>query len=212
MHRIEGVTIPDVLAASCRKAPERVVWLERLPESVRELEARWRVAAGEPFETPEAACSWVAPAMLRDGGTAVLKLAMPHWEGEHEIAGLRFWDGDPTVRLLAADERWGAMLLERCEPGTRLRELPEAEQDVVIAGLLRRLWRAPAALHGFRPLSEMAARWAEETMAAAADWPDAGILRAGLELFMALPRSASSAVLLATDLHAGNVLRAEREP
>ena len=33
------------------------------------------------------------------------------------------------------------MLLERCEPGTLLRELPEPEQDVVLAGLLRRLWR-----------------------------------------------------------------------
>ena len=35
------------------------------------------------------------------------------------------------------------MLLERCEPGTLLRALPEPEQDVVLAGLLRRLWRAP---------------------------------------------------------------------
>jgi len=43
------------------------------------------------------------------------------------------------------------MLMERCEPGTALRALPEFEQDVVIAGLLRRLWRAgsPAPLSAF---------------------------------------------------------------
>jgi streptomycin 6-kinase len=53
------------------------------------------------------------------------KIGMPHMEGEHEIDGLRFWDGDPTVRLLMADDDLGAMLLERCEPGTVLRALPE---------------------------------------------------------------------------------------
>ncbi len=59
-------------------------------------------------------------------------------EGEDEIRGLRFWDGDPTVRLLAADDQLGAMLLERCEPGTPLSVLPEPEQDVVLTGLLPR--------------------------------------------------------------------------
>ena len=38
----------------------------------------------------------------------------------------------------------GAMLLERCIPGTALSELPEPDQDSIIAGLLRRLWRKPA--------------------------------------------------------------------
>ncbi len=58
-------------------------------------------------------------------------------EGEHEIAGLRFWAGDPTVQVLDADDDLGAMLLERCKPGTALRELPETEQDAVLALLLR---------------------------------------------------------------------------
>lgn len=44
------------------------------------------------------------------------------------------------MRLLAADDDLGAMLLEQCIPGTSLRELPEPEQDVVLAGLLRRMW------------------------------------------------------------------------
>jgi len=33
-----------------------------------------------------------------------------------------------------ADDDLGAMLLERCEPGTPLRALSECEQDVVISG------------------------------------------------------------------------------
>ena len=42
--------------------------------------------------------------------------------------------------------------------------------------------------------------------------PDAGLVREGLRLFEELPRTAPVEVLLATGLHAGNVLRAEREP
>jgi streptomycin 6-kinase len=38
------------------------------------------------------------------------------------------------------------------------------------------------------------------------------LVQAGLRLFEELPRSSPTHVLLATDLHAGNVLRAQREP
>jgi len=180
--------------------------------TANELARRWSLTLGPPFEGGEGSGSWVAPATRADGTSAVLKLAVPHMEGEHEIQGLRFWDGDPTVRLLAADERAWALLLERCEPGTSLRELPEPEQDVVLAALLRRLWRPPPAVHPFRPLSALTASWSAETLADSASWPDAGIVRDGLRLFEELPRTATSDVLLATDLHAGNVLRAQREP
>jgi len=88
---------------------------------------------------------------------------------------------------------------------------PEPEQDVVIAGLLRRLWRRPVAPYAFRPLSAMTAHWAEETTAAAPRWLDAGLVQEGLRVFEELARPSADDVLLATDLHAGNVLRARRE-
>ncbi|HEX2443723.1 MAG TPA: aminoglycoside phosphotransferase family protein [Vicinamibacterales bacterium] len=139
----------------------REAWLQRLPEAIRELERRWSLTIGSPF--PDASCAWVAPVTLGDGGSAVLKVGMPHMEAREEIAGLRFWNGEPTVRLLDADERLDAMLLERCEPGTQLRSEPEAEQDRVIAALLRRLWRLPPEPGPFRPLSAMMAYWSSET-------------------------------------------------
>ena len=204
--------VPELLAASCRKGPKRAAWLARLPDAIRDLERRWSLTVGAPFDGKEATASWVAPAALPDGTSAVLKLGMPHMEAEHEIAGLRFWDGDPTVRLIEADDDLGAMLLERGEPGTLLRESPEPEQDTVIAGLLRRLWRRPPEPHPFRPLSDVMEHWSREAHAHAEQWPDAGVVREGLRLFIELPRSATEEVLLATDLHAGNVVRAQREP
>ena len=125
--------VSELLAASCRKGPRRAAWLERLPDTVGDLERRWALTVEAPFLGMEATASWVAPAVLADGMSVVLKVGMPHMEADHEIAGLRFWDGDPTVRLIEADDDLGAMLLERGEPGTLLRESPEPEQDTVIA-------------------------------------------------------------------------------
>ena len=175
------LNIPERLAASCRKTPERAAWLDRLPGTLHNLERRWSLTLGAPFAN-EVSCAWVAPVALANGTFAVLKLSMPHMEGEHELQGLRFWNGDPTVRLLQADEELGAMLLEHCEPGTTLRALAEPEQDLVIADLLRRLWRAPSAPHPFRPLSAMTDCWTNETLADVERWPDAALVREGLRL------------------------------
>jgi streptomycin 6-kinase len=208
------ITIPESLAETCRSKPERMAWLNGLPEAIRALQRRWTLSLGEPF-TREVSCAWVAPVVREDGSPAVLKLGMPHMEAAHEIEGLRFWDGEPTVRLLEADTQFNAMLIERCDPGTSLRELPEAEQDVVIARLLQRLWRVPAGAETFRPLSAMVARWVERveaTLAARAAWLDEGLVRAGLHALQQLAAERSDEVLLATDVHAGNVLRAQREP
>jgi streptomycin 6-kinase len=206
-----ALTIPGRLASAC-STPERAAWLVRLPDTLRELERRWSLKLGAPFDGEEVSCAWVAPVTLANGTSAVLKLGVPHMEAEHEIEGLRFWDGNPTVRLLQADDDLGAMLLERCEPGTVLRSLPECEQDVIIAALLRRLWRLPMAPHPFRPLSVMTAHWSNETLTDADQWPDAGLVREGLSLLKELPVTAPIEMLVATDLHAGNVLRAQREP
>ena len=204
--------VPARLAAACLGVPEREAWLDRLPDAVEVLKNRWSLAVGAPFDNADTSCAWVAPAVRSDGTRAVLKLGMRHMEGTHELEGLRFWDGDPTVRVLEGDADLNAMLLEACEPGTPLRHQSEPAQDVVIAGLLRRLWRRPRSPHPFRPLATMLEHWAEETQSAAGGWTDAGMVREGLTLFSELAAAASDDVLLATDLHAGNVLQAQREP
>jgi streptomycin 6-kinase len=207
-----GITIPTRLATACAKSVELSAWLAQLPGAVRDVQRRWSLTIETPFDGVEVSCSWVAPVILGDRTSAVLKISMPHMEGQHEIHGLRFWNGDPTVRLLASEDDLGAMLIERCAPGTALRSLPETDQDIVIARLLRRIWRVPSAPHSFRPLSRMIAYWSDETLAQAEHWADAGLVREGLRLFENLWQTAPSHPLLATDLHAGNVLRADREP
>jgi streptomycin 6-kinase len=121
-----------------------------------------------------------------------------------------------------------ALLLERCVPGTRLRDaLPEPERDVVVVGMLRRLWaradearRDGARAEGawpFRLLTEMCDEWADQFWRdyAAAPPPsriDPGLARDGIVLFRELPRTAANSVLLCTDLHSENILAARRAP
>ncbi|MEO2006347.1 MAG: aminoglycoside phosphotransferase family protein [Candidatus Poribacteria bacterium] len=204
------ITVPPNLAETCSSSADRRAWLAALPDAVAEFASRWSLTVGRPYDG--ASCAWVAPCTLRDGDPAVIKLGMPHMEARDEADALRLWDGDGAVRLLAADAGRYAMLLERCEPGASLRVEPEPEQDVIIAGLLRRLWRVPTRAHPFRPLSEMTAAWGSEALDDADGWTDPDMTRAGISLLNELAGNAPHEALLATDLHAGNVLRATREP
>ncbi len=207
--------IPEQLIANCRTAPDRRKWLDSLPATLAELTDRWALRADQPFNHTNVTCSWVAPVMRADGTRAVLKLGMPHMEGADEIQGLRFWNGDPTVKLLEADDELNAMLIERCQPGYMLRSEPEYQQDIVIATMLKRLWgRAGSAAreHSFRHLSVMLEVWRRETLQQIEQWPDHGLVSEGMRVLRALAEPSPADTVLATDLHAGNVLRAEREP
>jgi len=205
-----AIEIPGKLVVTWGGKPAGEAWLARLPGLIDQYRRRWSLTLGTPFD--KGICSWAAPATTAAGTDVVLKIGMPHMEAMDEIAAMRFWAGNPTAQLIDADEADNTLLLERCVPGTSLRALPEPEQDVVIAGLLRRLWRRPVAPHPFRKLSVMAQHWIAATLKDADRWPDQALTREGLRLMEELARPTPDDVLLATDLHAGNVLAAQREP
>lgn len=206
------VVVPRQLRENASKTAERRKWLRRLPDVVMNLAARWTLEISEPFDSDDVSASWVAPARRANGEPVVLKVGMPHMESAQEVDGLRFWAGDPTVRLLESDDAVGATLLERCMPGTPLRERTADEQDAILAGLLRRMWERRPRAGAFRPLSDMIAAWSAESRAQSEQWPDAGLVEQGLQMMRDLARPTPNDVLLGTDVHAGNVLRAEREP
>ncbi|HEY7323684.1 MAG TPA: aminoglycoside phosphotransferase family protein [Streptosporangiaceae bacterium] len=213
--------LPRYLTETAGREPAVARWIASLPHVVAEAADRWSLRVGEPFE-PGGQCSWTAPVAGADGEELVLKVAFRFGgqEERDEAAGLRCWDGNGVVRLHAASESESeyVLLLERCSPGTPLGwVLPEPEQDVVIAGLLRRLWAQSYAAYPFRPLTQMCAAWAAEfeaefARAGAADRLDPALACAGIALFRELPASADREVLLCTDLHGENILASQREP
>jgi streptomycin 6-kinase len=208
--------MPDSLVKASRE-DGRDAWLQGLPAEIESIAERWGLTVGQPFE-PGGQTAWVAPARSAEFGDVVLKVGWRHMEAEDEAAGLQEWDGDGTIRVFA-DERHTqtttALLLERCDPGTTLATRPEEERDIVIAGLLKRLWRQPTDIATFRPLQSMCNYWAdsfERKVVEGRGQVEAGLARQGADLFRTLPQSAPEQLLLCTDLHADNVLAARREP
>ena len=181
---------------------------------------RWSLRVGEPFQ-PGGQCSWTAPVTDPAGTCLVLKVGyrFPGGDERDQAAGLRVWAGNGAVRLQAAaeSELAYALLIERCLPGTPLGQaLPEPEQDLVVAGLLRQLWASRT-----RPTrsgrSRRCARRGPRVRAGlrrrgARDRIDPGLARAGIALFRELPETADRRVLLCTDLHGDNILAAQRAP
>ena len=206
-----SIHIPEDVVRNGRRTRKGSVWLSDLPGTVDAVLEQWSLRLEQAKNHPAGTASVVLLVRRSDNSPAVLKLGMPHMEAEHEVRGLRHWDGDPTVRVLEADEARNAVLLERCVPGTPLTQLPEMEQDVVIAGLLSRLWRVPPEPGVFRPLDAMLRAWGREAQRAS-KVSDQALMDEGLRLFEELPRTAGEAVVLATDLHAGNVLKSGRRP
>jgi len=154
----------------------------------------------------------VLPVRTEIGERAVLKLGWPHPEANYEHLALRAWAGEGAVRLLRADPRRQAMLLERAEPGHDLHRLPVVAACEVIAGLYARLHRP--ALPQLDRLSGHARRWADELVALRRTqrvprrFVDQAIALAAD--FASDPQTDSG--LVHTDLHFANVLAAAREP
>jgi len=133
-----------------------------------------------------------------------------------EAATLECWAGAGAARLLAYEPEWGALLLERADPGTPASALVpgrDAEATAAILDVMRRLHAAPVPDGILPDLESQGAAFAAHLRAYPGDdpLPRQLVERAG-RLFDELCASAPSRVVLHGDLHHDNVLRAEREP
>jgi streptomycin 6-kinase len=108
--------ISSNLRTNCLDYQDRAAWLRRLPDTVQMLKRRWFLTLGPVFDSD---CAWVSSVKLKDATPAVLKAGMPHMEGENELQGMLFWNGDPTALVLEADPESNAFLLERCVTGLK---------------------------------------------------------------------------------------------
>ncbi|MFI5262717.1 MAG: aminoglycoside phosphotransferase family protein, partial [Candidatus Limnocylindrales bacterium] len=212
VHELARGVLPPALGWLGRR-PDARAWLEELPSTIRATTAMWDITVGQPMVG--GVTSVVAAATMTDGSPAVLKIQLPHRESEQEADALRAWDGAGAVHLLAHDARRGALLLERCMPGTPLGEAKlsaDAGLDILVA-LLPRLWLP--ARPTFETLEDEAAHWVAGLEEA---WERAGrpwerrLLEEARDALWTLGPTQGEQVLVNQDLHGGNVLRATREP
>jgi streptomycin 6-kinase len=178
--------------------------VERLPHLVAECAERWELSLGDPYPSY---VGLVLRAERTDGTPAVLKVNYVEPESEHEADALAFWPDDVCVRLLEHDRDRGALLLERCVPGTTLWQLPEDDALTIAADVLDRLWSAGDPGPPFRRLADEAPAWAEKL----AERPfERALLEEALAALRELPSTQGQLVLCSEDFHGGNVLLSER--
>jgi streptomycin 6-kinase len=189
-----------------------IQWVERLPELVAECAGRWSLAVQPPL--PNLSYTYIAPVRRRDGTAAILKLGVPNPELACEVEALRAYDGRGSVRLLEADARAGALLLERLVPGVPLVQVSDDEEAThVAARVMGHLWRPVPPTHRFPSVARWAAgldRLRARFQGGSGPFPPALVDRAE-KLFADLLASSGEPVLLHGDLHHENILRAQRQ-
>ncbi|MEV6415386.1 aminoglycoside phosphotransferase family protein [Kribbella sp. NPDC051718] len=203
------VEIPAEFRKVGSRGPEWADWLDRLPKLVGELLAQWelRVDGGSAYGE----CALVVPVLAKDGTPAVLKVQFPHVEAETEHLALRAWDGNGAVKLLRADPRRFALLLERLQPRD-LTTVGDLEACEIVAASYKKLH--VAAGPQYRALSDEVKRWIEgfRQLPASAPVPHRYVEQAISLATDFASDPACDGKLIHTDLHYENVLAADREP
>ena len=142
--------------------------------------------------------------VLADGEPAFLKVADVHPETEHEALALQHWHGRGAVRLLRADPRRRALLLERLGPDD-LNALPVLDACEVVAGLYADL-HVPAPVQ-LTTLPAYVGQWLPALARAPRDAPiPHRLVEQALGLARDLDDEDSVGRLLHGDLHDENVL------
>ncbi|MER7013673.1 aminoglycoside phosphotransferase family protein [Saccharopolyspora sp. NPDC000359] len=204
------VVIPAAYAATHHEVFGDDRWLADLPALAEQQLTAWDLRPDGPPRHGMVAL--VLPVRRADGTPAVLKLQPVTPDTAGEPLGLRAWDGNGAVRMLAHDPGSGSMLLERLGP-TALSSAADDDAAVgVLAGLLARLHATPAP-PGVRELGTIAAAMVRETPQACAQLSDAEarVLRRCADIVTDLVDEPGDR-LLHWDLHYDNVLAAQREP
>ncbi|MEY1673904.1 MULTISPECIES: aminoglycoside phosphotransferase family protein [Gordonia] len=202
---IAASDIPAGLSDQAELGPLWTDWLRRLPVTISGLLDEWALRR-DGDELWHGFESLVVPVFDREGAPAVLKVAFDgDDEGAHEALGLHHWHGRGAVRMLRADPRRRAILLERL---TR-RDLTTVDDDeacLVVAGLYGRLHiPAPGRL---TPLTAHLERWLDDLAGIPRDAP---VPRRFVEQALSLGRdfladAATVGVIVHGDLHHENVL------
>ena len=200
--------LPAAFLSTAGRGDDWAAWVADLPRQVRDLLAEWElVVDGEPMHGRTAL---VVP-VRTDGRPGVLKIGQPREGGRHEILGLQTWHGHGAVRLLRADPRRTAMLLERLHVRD-LSTVPVLEAGEIVAGLYGRIHvAAPPQL---APLSHHVREWIDALAVLPRQAPvPHRVVEQAVHLGRAFVTDADSVgSLVHADLHYGNVLAGDREP
>ncbi|WP_062640057.1 aminoglycoside phosphotransferase family protein [Streptomyces maremycinicus] len=207
------IEVPQAFVNSTvqREGKRGAGWVEGLPALVAELLDRWGCAPDG--EVLHGGVGIVVPVRRSaDRIRAVIKVSFPHPGNVHEPDAFAAWGGQGAVRLYERDDARFAMLLERVRESS-LAEVEDTGEVAAVAGRISRRLAVPAP-DGLPRLSDKAGGWRRQLLLDQAEFDQALPARtvdAALDTVRELGRGQPD-LLVHGDLHAKNILRAEREP
>lgn len=195
------------------KADKGKKWLEELPRIIAAYEEKWEIKALPPFHL---SYNYVAPAYTTDRKHVVLKISFPeNREFITEIEALKFYNGEGSIKILQEDLENGVILLEKAEPGLRLRKIVDEKKQISLASeVLKNLHKPISSNYSFRfpTLTDWAKAFDrhKNTFANQSDPIPHWMFEKAEEIFIQYIKENREHVLLHGDLHSDNILSSER--
>lgn len=188
-------------------------WLDDLPEIIKQYEHKWDLTVLPPFDLTY---NYVAPAKTSDNKNVVLKISFPkNDEFSSEIEALKFFSEEVTIKILEEDLDNGVVLLERAEPGDRLRKIaPDNKQISIAVKVLKKLHKpiSKEQSTSFKTISDWAKafdRYKLKYSNQSGPIPK-WMFDKGEGIFKEFIRDKKEQVLLHGDLHSDNILSSQR--
>ncbi|HEX7042603.1 MAG TPA: aminoglycoside phosphotransferase family protein [Patescibacteria group bacterium] len=189
-------------------------WLNNLPQLIKNFERKWEIKVKSPFPL---SYNYVAPAIMNNGESVVLKISFPNNnEFEAETEALKFYNGIGAIKLIKESKEENVLLLEKAQPGIRLREIKSDEEQVSIASnVIKRLHKKIPDSYPFKfptlaDWSKIFERYKEKYSLNLGPIPKK-IFENGESIFNELLNDKKEMVLLHGDLHTDNILSSENE-
>ena len=201
------IVLPDGLDEQRELGADWGRWLDAVPRIFGDLLDDWTLTR-DGSDLWHGFCSLVAPVLTADEVPAVLKISFDgDDESVHEGLTLQHWHGNGTVRLLRADPRRRALLLERLERRD-LTEVWDLEACRIVADLYPKI-HLPA-FPQLATVTSFVSRWLESLAGQPQDIPIPPRYR---DQALSLGRDlvsdpASAGRIIHGDLHYENVLAA----
>ncbi|MGW7528180.1 aminoglycoside phosphotransferase family protein [Streptomyces sp. NPDC054783] len=186
-------------------------WLSALPGIVDDLLRRWGCLPDG--DVRHGGVGLIVPVRrVASADAAVLKVSFPHPGNVHEPDAFAVWRGRGAVLLHARDDERFALLLERAH-ATTLAQPADGDELLAVAGRINRRLAVPAP-PGLPRLRERAGAWEEQLRTDEVSLPHRlprRVVDAAVATVRELGRGQPD-TLVHGDLHARNILRADREP
>ena len=184
-------------------------WLNKLPSLISTCEKQYRLKVVKQYQYQSV--NFVAEAKKIGGGEVVVKFCPSFDEIISEISALNYMAGNGMVKLFAADEKQGFMILEKLNPNVMLSDLTD---DIAAtnfaADIMLKIWRPIKHNHIWKT-TQQCFKYLDKKLTLPSGFAPVLVDKAKL-MAQELHQDMGEVVLLHEDLHHFNILSATRQP